>query len=39
MPDEDKGLLFFSEFGTRIEEIKFLKNLKGYARAMPATRD
>jgi site-specific recombinase XerD len=30
--DVDEGYLFFSEFGTRIEESKFLKNLKGYVR-------
>ena len=30
--DEDEGLLFLTEFGTRIDESKFLKSLKGYIR-------
>jgi site-specific recombinase XerD len=30
--DGDEGYLFVSEFGTRIEESKFLKSLKGYLR-------
>ncbi|WP_394793823.1 tyrosine-type recombinase/integrase [Armatimonas sp.] len=31
-PGSDEGYLFVSEFGTKIEENKFLKNLKAYIR-------
>jgi integrase/recombinase XerD len=31
-PGADPGYLFISEFGTKIEESKFLKNLKVYVR-------